>query len=294
MGVVYDGIMGLVVGDALGVPYEFRPRDSFTATDMVGYGTHNQPAGTWSDDSSMTLATLRSIGQHGKIDPDDIMFLFSQWLNMGNFTPYDKVFDVGGTTRRAIQRYSELNIPPLNCGGGKVTDNGNGALMRILPVVFVSHSDVDVVKVAKLTHAHYISNSACCAYIEIAEKLLSGKGKREIMQTIKDRDDIMPIEFSRLTNLENLSRDEIKSSGYVVDTLEAALWCILKTDNYRDCVLTAVNLGEDTDTTAAVAGGLAGIMYGCGGTRGIPDEWIKKIPKRQWIADLCEAVEHIH
>ena len=166
--------------------------------------------------------------------------------------------------------------------------------MRILPVVFVSHSDVDVVKVAKLTHAHYISNSACCAYIEIAEKLLSGKGKREIMQTIKDRDDIMPIEFSRLTNLENLSRDEIKSSGYVVDTLEAALWCILKTDNYRDCVLTAVNLGEDTDTTAAVAGGLAGIMYGCGGTRGIPDEWIKKIPKRQWIADLCEAVEHIH
>ena len=103
----------------------------------------------------------------------------------------------------------------------------------------------------------------------------------------------MPIEFSRLTNLENLSRDEIKSSGYVVDTLEAALWCILKTDNYRDCVLTAVNLGEDTDTTAAVAGGLAGIMYGSGGTRGIPDEWIKQIPKRKWIEDLCEAVEHI-
>lgn len=99
-------------------------------------------------------------------------------------------------------------------------------------------------------------------------------------------------DFNRLSRLEDLSRDEIKSTGYVVDTLEAALWCVLKTDSYRDCVLTAVNLGEDTDTVAAVAGGLAGIAYGCGGAKGIPDEWIAQIPRREWIRELCGKLEN--
>ena len=99
-------------------------------------------------------------------------------------------------------------------------------------------------------------------------------------------------DFNRLSRLEDLSRDEIKSTGYVVDTLEAALWCVLKTDSYRDCVLTAVNLGGDTDTVAAVAGGLAGIAYGCGGAQGIPDEWIAQIPRRDWIGELCGKLEN--
>lgn len=167
--------------------------------------------------------------------------------------------------------------------------------MRILPVAFIPHTDLDVLNVANLTHAHEISNCACIIYTTIAETLLDVdvRGKRHINDGLEWAERFLIPEFSRLTNLKNLSRDEIKSSGYVVDTLEAALWCILKTDNYRDCVLTAVNLGEDTDTTAAVAGGLAGIMYGSGGTRGIPNEWIKQIPKRKWIENLCEAVECI-
>ena len=97
-------------------------------------------------------------------------------------------------------------------------------------------------------------------------------------------------DYSRLPNLQGLRREEVRSSGYVVDTLEAALWCFLNTNSYRECVLTAVNLGEDTDTVAAVAGGLAGIYYGCSGESGVPDEWIAQIPRREWIEDLCSEI----
>ena len=133
MNKIYNGIMGLVVGDALGVPVEFKKRDTYTVTDMTGYGTYNQPPGTWSDDSSLTLATLDSMVKLGKIDPADIMQNFFYWLNDGMFTPYGKVFDVGGGTRRAISRYAN-GKEPAKCGGKTRMDNGNGALMRILPV----------------------------------------------------------------------------------------------------------------------------------------------------------------
>ena len=292
MGKIYDGIMGLVVGDALGVPFEFKRRDTFTATDMTGYGTYNQPPGTWSDDSSMTLATLESIGRRGAIDPADIMGNFAAWLIHGVFTPYDEVFDVGGATRKAIQRYSR-GIAPLHCGGKSVMDNGNGALMRILPVALVPHTGADVKRVGQLTHAHEISQTACRLYCYAVDKygLIP-----DMKAAIRDLGRLAVVhystDFNRLVRLEDLSRDEIKSTGYVVDTLEAALWCVLKTDSYRDCVLTAVNLGGDTDTVAAVAGGLAGIAYGCGGAQGIPDEWIAQIPRREWIGELCGKLEN--
>lgn len=136
MNKIYNGIMGLVVGDALGVPVEFKKRDTYTVTDMTGYGTYNQPPGTWSDDSSLTLATLDSMVKLGKIDPADIMQNFFYWLNDGMFTPYGKVFDVGGGTRRAISRYAN-GKEPAKCGGKTRMDNGNGALMRILPVAML-------------------------------------------------------------------------------------------------------------------------------------------------------------
>lgn len=288
MGKIYDGIMGLVVGDALGVPFEFRQRDSFTATDMTGYGTYNQPPGTWSDDSSMTLATLESIGRWGEIRPNDIMIEFAYWLDLGKYTPYGKAFDVGSTTRKAIQRYTHKGIAPLHCGGKSVMDNGNGALMRILPVALVPHTRADVKRVGQLTHAHEISQTACRLYCYVVDHYDKFS---DMKAAIRDLGRLAVVhystDFNRLSMLEDLSRDEIKSTGYVVDTLEAALWCVLKTDSYRDCVLTAVNLGEDTDTIAAVAGGVAGIAYGCGGPQGIPDEWIAQIPRREWIGELC-------
>lgn len=289
MGTISNGIFGLVVGDALGVPFEFRARDTFKATDVVGYGTYNQPAGTWSDDSGMTLATLESIGQLGRIDPGDIMENFSKWLERGEFTPYGEVFDVGGTTRRAIRRYS-AGIVPLNCGCIDNSDNGNGALMRILPVALHSNNLRDIHDVTKLTHAHMISIAANEYYWYVCRNLLEGLDVKFSLHRLRGQPG-NDGPFERLADLDTLTRDEIKSSGYVVDTLEAALWCILKTDNYRDCVLMAVNLGEDTDTVAAVAGGLAGIAYGVGGEKGIPEEWINQIPWREWIKELCARAE---
>lgn len=270
MNKIYDGIMGLVVGDALGVPVEFKKRDTFHVTDMIGYGTYNQPPGTWSDDSSMTLATLESIGQFKRIDPLGIMNNFYAWLYYAEFTPYGKVFDVGGGTRRAIARYASGK--PLNdCGGRTRMDNGNGSLMRILPLAFIPCNMKDINTISGLTHNHDIAKRACRLYLIVVEQILkSGKVPRWIYTDT----DIWTGDFSRVREIWKLNREEIRSSGYVVDTLEAALWCLYHSNTYRDCVLMAVNLGEDTDTVAAVAGGLAGLVYGVGGESGIPEEWI--------------------
>lgn len=283
MNKIYDGIMGLVVADALGVPYEFKKRGTFNADDMVGFGTYNQPPGTWSDDSSMTLATLESIGRLGKIDPADIMRNFWKWLYFGEFTPYGKAFDVGGGTRKAIDRY-DRNVEPLKCGGKTRMDNGNGSLMRILPLAFIPCSVNDINNVSSLTHAHEISLRACRLYIGIVEQLLKGVPRYLALS----ESGIFVREFSRIPTLWRLSRDEINSSGYVVDTLEAALWCVLHGHDYKSTVLMAVNLGEDTDTVAAVAGGLAGIIYGMGD---IPTKWLAQIPRWEWIDGLCRKVE---
>lgn len=291
----YNGIMGLVIGDALGVPVEFKKRDTYTVIDMTGYGTYNQPPGTWSDDSSLTLATLESMVRRNAVDPPDIMLNFFYWLQNGEFTPYGKVFDVGGATRRAIVRYANGKAP-LNCGGKTRMDNGNGALMRILPVAMLpdsTYKQINILSVAHLTHAHFISDFACLVYAAIAENLMNDMKKEEAVSAGIQRlqhnvEKIsMLTEYNRLPNIQTLKRAEIRSSGYVVDTLEAALWCFLNTDSYKDCVLAAVNLGEDTDTVAAVAGGLAGIYYGCGGENGIPENWIAQIPRRDWMKGLC-------
>lgn len=293
MGKLYEGLMGLVVGDALGVPYEFMERDSFNCTDMVGYGTHNQPPGTWSDDTSLTLATLDSIGQCKGINPDDMMSKFSRWLHDCEYTPYGRVFDVGITTRFSIDRYRN-GVPLALCGGRGVNENGNGALMRILPLAFVEHTGKDIEKVAGLTHAHEISQTACRLYVHLVRLILDGTPLKNAICSLAY---LPPVtqkkEFKGIAYIGELTRDEIKSGGYVVDTLEAALWCLYHTDNYRDCVLTAVNLGSDTDTTAAVAGGLAGIVYGIGGEKGIPQEWIEQTPRLDYIKKLCEKVEEV-
>lgn len=289
---VYNGIMGLVVGDALGVPVEFRPRDSFRIDRMTGYGTYNQPIGTWSDDSSMVLATMESLVQCNGIDPEHIMCNFVSWYKYGLFTPYGYAFDIGNTTKAAIQR-SICGFSPMKCGGKSEMDNGNGSLMRILPLAFVPHSINDIRNVSALTHAHEISMTACEIYIDIATALLNGSEKSKAVEDAFFGG--IPTEFERAAALVTtpISRDDIQSTGYVVSTLEAALWCFLTTYSYRDCVLEAVNLGGDTDTIAAIAGGLAGIYYGTGGENGIPEEWIAQIARKDYIAALCKDVANI-
>ncbi len=288
-----DAIIGFVVGDALGVPVEFKSRnelDKDPVVDMRGFGTYNQPKGTWSDDSSMTLATVESLTRLERADKYNVMRNFAAWYNTGMYTPYGKVFDIGNTTRRAIENYMR-GIKPFGLSDER--DNGNGALMRMLPLVFLPIPIDERRKVARefaaLTHAHERNLLVCELFVEAADRIL--RGVDDWLMWSYNAVDFGAEEtaFSRFTYLTKLKREQIRSSGYVIDTLEAAFWCLLTTDNYRDCVLRAVTLGEDTDTVAAIAGGLAGIKYG---EKAVPREWFKMIPRIEWIQNLCELFDN--
>lgn len=310
---IMSGIMGLCVADALGVPVEFNSRESLQlnpVTNMRGYGTYNMPPGTWSDDTSMTLCLMDSL--INGLDYKDIMEKFLLWMDKANYTSYDKVFDVGTATLKAISRFGR-GVDALSCGGQSEYDNGNGSLMRILPIAFYLHSiyganiywnqeAMDIIhNVSSLTHAHKRSQIACGIYVSIACMLIGGAdlvnaieyGIHNAVKYYKKHNefvDELPY-YERLCDSEsfvNVPIELIKSSGYVVDTLEAAIWCLLNTNNYKGCVLMAVNLGDDTDTVAAVAGGLAGLYYGYDN---IPSEWLSVIAKRDYIEKLCN---HLH
>ena len=310
------GILGLVVGDALGVPVEFTSRDARrqdVVTGMRAYGTHNQPAGTWSDDSSMVFATLDSINQKRTIDYQDIMEKFSEWCFYGAYTPFKEVFDIGITVSRAIIRYGQ-GVAPVEAGGNREFDNGNGSLMRILPVCLYLYNRQKVIctsedesiyiihNVSALTHAHLRSQMACGFYYFMVKAVLSKEGKlisrlqkgideaynyyRQDFQNRKELEN-----FSKLNDLEEFRKSpegEIKSSGYVIDTLEAAVWCLVTTESFSEAVLKAVNLGEDTDTVGAVTGGLAGLHYGYDA---IPVEWIHALQKLDWIEELLGNIQ---
>lgn len=265
-----DAIYGLAVGDALGVPFEFSKRGRFECTDMIGYLIHGQPAGTWSDDTSMTLATCMSIKNKKSVDCNNIRKEFEHWYYRAEYTPFQNVFDCGITCSRAITNRH---------GCDEENSNGNGSLMRILPLAFTDCSDNIVADVSAITHAHYISKEGCIIYVNIARDLLKGA---PIKESLASRIEDYSI-YSDAKNIWNYEEDEIVSSGYIVDSFKAAMWCIATTDNYKDCVLKAVNLGGDTDTIAAIAGGLAGIIYGY---NNIPTEWIDKLQAKD-IIDSC-------
>lgn len=304
---IRSAILGLCIGDALGVPVEFQSRQSLAfdpVESMRGYGTYNMPIGTWSDDTSLTLCLLDSLSNG--LDYEDIMSKFVSWYKEGSYTQYGEAFDIGTGTKAAIQRY--LNgTAPLECGGKSEFDNGNGSLMRILPLLFYLRSEFGAHfydfneafnvthNVSALTHGHPRSQLACGIYLTVASMIMDGMALREAISdgikkamTFYAKDESFGQElgaFERLKSdtFKNLEEFEIRSSGYVVDTLEAALWCLLNTSSYKECVLKAVNLGNDTDTIAAVAGGLAGLYYG--GDQ-IPVEWVDAIPSIEIIDEL--------
>ena len=295
-------MIGHAVGDALGVPVEFCERDELAAkpvTDMVGYGTYPYPEGCWSDDTSMSLAALDSLAS-GKLDFDDIMVKFGEWYYDDEYTPTGEMFDVGNTCSYAIDNYFAHHKPVEECGLTGERSNGNGSLMRIHPFVLYAYAkqmSIDewlgvIVKASALTHAHDRSKIGCLIYTFVLMSLLKDKGKGGIEDGLKKAKrylnacaEFTPYERIFKNDFVTLPRDEIKSSGYVVDTLEAALWCLLTTANYHDCVLEAVNLGDDTDTVASIAGGLAGALYGYDA---IPKEWLDTLKHRDYIEEMCE------
>lgn len=269
-----DAVYGLAVGDALGVPFEFAERGSFHCKTMKGYGTHYQPPGTWSDDTSMTLATCDSMKHCHCIDDDDILKRFRAFINKGDYTPFGNAFDYGMTTVMAVQSGHGLAFEH---------SNGNGSLMRIIPLAFVNVTDQDIADISAITHAHHISKTACVLYVRIAKELLKGKSIMAAVNAVDNKYKIMPDGFKALPIIDVFSESEIRSTGYVVDTLEAAIWSVATTNTFKDAVLKAVNLGGDTDTIGAVTGALAGIIYGI---EGIPKEWIDSLQNKELI-DSC-------
>ena len=339
MNCIKNGTMGQIVGDALGLPVQFRPReerDIDPVTGMIGDGAFGMPAGSWSDDSSLSLATidglraslcdkkgmdLDDLGLIEIIDYELIMKNFSLWLNYGEFTPYGFAFDMGGATMDGIGRYDD-GCEAVKSGGIGERDNGNGSLMRILPIAFFiyylskKHSFSDEEKMeavhnlSSLTHRHKRSQMSCGIYVNIAlefidnyennkglslKEMIDGginKSKEYYCNEESFKEELHHLDRVFSLKIQNLPRDEIKSGGYTISSLEASIWCLLNNESYEDTVLSAVNLGYDTDTTACIVGGLAGIYYGYDE---IPIEWIEALARLDCIEgivdDYCDILE---
>lgn len=310
-------LLGLAVGDALGVPVEFlsrAARQQDPVVDMRAYGTHYQPAGTWSDDSSLTFCLAETLalpaGRTAAPDLADFARRSVDWLKSAYWTAHGRTFDVGNATRTAIDRL-QRGIEPTKAGPRSEEDNGNGALMRILPLAFhdvwrAESLDMDAAwtlteSVSSVTHGHPRSTLGCFLYLLVARGLLAGLTPADAflqMQQLANpwlKNGSIPAVVEEKYykhwvlsgTLPDQPESKIASSGYVVHTLEAALWCLLRHGTYAATVLAAVNLGDDTDTTGAVAGGLAGLAYG---EASIPAEWLAVLARRADIENLAERL----
>lgn len=313
MNIGRDILVGVAVGDALGVPVEFKSRDHLQQqpiTDMIGFGTHQQPKGTWSDDSSLTFCLADSLAEKG-YDLADMAENILAWFNQEFWTAHGKVFDIGGQTRNAIDELTAIvkrkNYQALK--SRKNTNeyaNGNGALMRILPLAFETYYLKNIEEkfekiraVDSLTHGHIRSALACFIYIVFAEELMAGYAKEtaysNTKRVVNNAFQHLPIpqqeqlKFARILdfNIANFDKIDIQSNAYVVHSLEASLWCLMRHTNYEQTVLEAVNLGGDTDTIGAITGGLAALLYG---TENIPIHWKNTLVKRKQIEDLGDRL----
>lgn len=303
---IKGALYGAIVGDALGVPVEFKGRyklDEAPVNDMLGHGTHNQPAGTWSDDSSMLLCLVDAM--NSGFSYKKLADNFVKWYKYHKFTPHGGIFDIGNTTSMAIRNIIK-GIDPILCGPRDERSCGNGSLMRIIPLAFYNiHKDEDdmlelIENVSSITHGNNICKLACIIYIKYARELMRGYNKDEALDSMIEyikgscwdknggkytTKELMKFNRILCKDVSIIERDEVKSFGYCIDTLEAAIWSLINSDSYKDCVLKAVNLGNDTDTVACVAGGLAGIVYGYDD---IPSDWINKLARKDRLDELID------
>lgn len=251
---IRNSIYGFIVGDMYGLPYEGQ--FNIKNAKLIGYGTHNQPLGTWSDDTSLLLATMDSIIKKNKIDIQDIKKKYRDWLIEKKYTPFGEVFDCGGTTKKAI-----LNNSP----GNTFHDNGNGALMRMLPFsiwTFFNKSDLNLIdEYSSITHSNEISKSVCRNYVDLYHDILQ---KREIFNNEK-------IKIQKPT----------QSNFFVENTFSISFYSVLKSKNFLDSIKIALKFGGDTDTNCAITGSLSGAFYN-------KTSYKNKIVNRSFIDDLVE------
>lgn len=309
MSIVKDSLYGFIVGDAMGVPVEFEDREKLInkpVTSMLGYGSHDVEAGVYSDDTSMTLATMDSIiKQNGIINYNDIADKFCNWVNNNEYTATNKIFDIGMTTKYALIKYFNNKIDATMCGGTNINENGNGSLMRMLPIAlycFYKNIKDDneiftlVKNLSSITHAHDISILGCYIYVRYFISLLETKNKISSYNFIKKLDYSMfieevKLEYSRIlfSDISTLNINDVNSSGYVVDTLEAVFWIVLNCSSYNESIIGAINLGGDTDTIGAITGSIAGILYGYDN---ISKRWISKLKNKDYIDEIIIKFEN--
>jgi ADP-ribosyl-[dinitrogen reductase] hydrolase len=293
---IRGGLYGLLVGDALGVPYEFDRAQNIPAYELLemepplGYQRSHRGVrpGTWSDDGAQALALLECLTRDRSLNLDEFAALLLRWFYEGNFTPDGRVFDVGSQTRRALESLRK-GTPASQAGPASALENGNGALMRVLPVAFFeldAHQTEELaMRQAVVTHGHIRSRLCCAFYALVGSKLLNGASFSEALEFAELH---LRGRWGSTAHADELclilsgQNDVPRGSGYVVNSLWSAVFCVRTTDTYEAAVRTAIQLGDDTDTTACLAGGLAGIIYG---VDAIPKRWMDTLSGK----DMVEA-----
>ncbi|HOS97755.1 MAG TPA: ADP-ribosylglycohydrolase family protein [Deltaproteobacteria bacterium] len=287
----YQGcLLGLACGDAVGTTLEFKPRGSFEPiTDMVGGGPFNLEPGQWTDDTSMALCLAESLIEKKGFDPLDQMDRYVRWYRTGYLSSTGVCFDIGGTTASALRRFEKTSDP--FSGPTERHSAGNGSLMRLAPVPLYFFPDRDAMmfyagESSRTTHGAQECIDACRLFASILYNALSGMDKEQVLFEHHETTTDSPVIREILGgSYKGKTKDQLQGTGYVVHSLEAALWCFYSTDTFRDAIVLAANLGDDADTTAAICGQLAGCYYG---RQGIPDLWLRRLTMRGKIELLAQ------
>lgn len=290
-------MMGLAIGDALGVPAEFKPRGSFSKiTEIIGGGPFNLNPGEWTDDTTMALILAQSLVDNNGFNPTDQMNKYWQWVESGYMSSNGRMFDIGNTTSEALCEFRKEGGSYPYAGSTDPKKAGNGSLMRLAPIPLFFENDKDAIKFAAnmsaTTHGTKTCIASCVFLTHLIHKALEGWPKENLLTIEEPNNWFSHLEPDIHRNIaygdyKTKTEDQIKSTGYVIDTLEAALWCFHTTDTFEDGCIKAVNLGDDSDTTGAVYGQLAGTYYGIDY---IPNRWIDKIVKTNLIIDLADKL----
>lgn len=281
-------LLGLAVGDALGTTLEFTRRDTLPHhTEMTGGGPFNLAPGQWTDDTSMALALADSLITCRGFDPHDLMTRFVRWRKEGAYSCTGACFDIGITTQQALARFIRGGGP--FAGSTDPDDAGNGSLMRLAPVaLFAVHDANQADQLARdqsqVTHAAPQAVEACTYFVQLLREAILGKPDVLRPRTWSGDPAITAIAAG---SWRQKTRDEIRSSGYVVDTLEAALWSVGTTSSFEEALIRAVNLGRDADTVGAVTGQLAGALYGAST---IAERWLHPLAWRERIVDSADTL----
>lgn len=288
---VAGSLLGLAIGDALGAPLEFKLRGRFTPiTEMVEGGKFQMRLGEWTDDTAMALCLADSLIECNGFDAKDQMDRYWRWGDEGYNSTRTRAFGVGKTVARALMKYHKTGEP--YSGSESPEAAGNGSLMRIAPIaIYFSNDRNNALRYAELssktTHAAEECIQACMFFVDSLINVFEGrKDKREILTPSFKTDHLSERLKGVIENRSyaDKSSDEILGSGYVVESLEAALWAFWNHDSFEDAVLAAANLGDDSDTTAAITGQIAGAYYGLSA---IPRHWLEKLYHSKHIQQVA-------